>query len=136
MREAVPDPFDAELGARIKAVRLERGMSLATLAQAAGVSFQQIQKYEAGLYRVSASTLRRIAQRLEVTAGALFGEEAAAAPAGGHHLLLETPGALSLLIAFTRLRGPVARQALLRLAAAAADRPLTRAPEPRSFAAE
>lgn len=135
------DPLDAEIGARIKAARLGRRMSLATLGEAAGVSFQQVQKYEAGLYRVSAPTLSRIAARLGVSAGALMGE----ADAPGVDLL-DTPGAVPLLAAYAALRDPAARQALLRLAQAAADdapdsasegvraRPVPA--EPRSFAAE
>jgi DNA-binding transcriptional regulator YiaG len=47
------------VGSRIKAGRLEAGLSQSTLAEAAGVSFQQIQKYERGRNRVSAERLLR-----------------------------------------------------------------------------
>jgi transcriptional regulator with XRE-family HTH domain len=52
------------VGARIKAGRLEVGLSQSALADAAGVSFQQIQKYERGKNRVSAERLQRIAKAL------------------------------------------------------------------------
>jgi transcriptional regulator with XRE-family HTH domain len=43
------------------------GISQAKLGKALGVSFQQIQKYENGFNRVSASSLARIASFLQVT---------------------------------------------------------------------
>lgn len=59
------DPVDLHVGARVRAVRKLRGISQEALASAAGVSFQQIQKYEKGYNRISASMLTRIAEALE-----------------------------------------------------------------------
>jgi transcriptional regulator with XRE-family HTH domain len=50
-----PDPIDVEVGARVRARRKAVGMSQAVLADAIGFTFQQIQKYERGTNRVSAS---------------------------------------------------------------------------------
>lgn len=50
-------PVDVHLGQRIRALRLSRNMSTRDLGQALGVSYQQIQKYETGTNRISASTL-------------------------------------------------------------------------------
>jgi transcriptional regulator with XRE-family HTH domain len=60
-----PDPIDVMVGQRIKTERVLRGMSQTTLARAVGVTFQQLQKYETGANRVSASRLCHIADALE-----------------------------------------------------------------------
>lgn len=53
---------EAEIGARVKAARLLAGMSQEQLGDRLGVTFQQIQKYEKGANRVSASRLVRVAK--------------------------------------------------------------------------
>ena len=50
-----PDPLDVALGASVRIRRRTIGMSQEALAEQCGVSFQQIQKYETGMNRVSAS---------------------------------------------------------------------------------
>ena len=75
-----PDPIDVEVGRRIRARRKAMGLSMQTLGDHIGVSYQQCEKYEKGANRVSASMLVRIAQRLETTVGALVGEDGAPAP--------------------------------------------------------
>lgn len=57
------DPF---IGKRVKLRRSEMGMSQAKLGEELGLSFQQIQKYENGKNRVSASTLFQISKILGV----------------------------------------------------------------------
>lgn len=56
-----PDQTDAYIGRRIARRRGALGLTQADLAARLGVSFQQVQKYEAGANRVSASRLSRIA---------------------------------------------------------------------------
>jgi transcriptional regulator with XRE-family HTH domain len=112
--EAFADPVDVAVGARIRLLRKLRGLSQQALAEAAGVTFQQIQKYERGANRVSASMLSRIAGALETPVAEMFGE---ASSSGGAidevAALLAEPGALELLRAYTALpRGP-ARSALV-----------------------
>ncbi|MGH6970878.1 MAG: helix-turn-helix domain-containing protein, partial [Caulobacteraceae bacterium] len=58
--------IDLHLGALIRLRRNELGVSQASLAHALGVSFQQVQKYERGTNRVSASALYAIAGTLGV----------------------------------------------------------------------
>lgn len=58
---------DRMVGKRIQALRKARGLSQSDLAGAAGVRFQQIQKYESGANRVSASRLWAIADALGVS---------------------------------------------------------------------
>lgn len=61
---SVPDPIDISVGAKLRELRKYRGMSQTALGSAAGVSFQQQQKYETGQNRIAASTLWRLAQAL------------------------------------------------------------------------
>ena len=65
-------PTDLAVGHRIRAQRLAKGISQSELAGAIGVTFQQIQKYERGTNRVSASKLFDIANALSVEIVAFF----------------------------------------------------------------
>ncbi len=67
-----PDPVDAFVGARIALRRAAMGLSQTALAQRLGVSFQQVQKYETGANRISASRLHRLAAVLATTPAAFF----------------------------------------------------------------
>lgn len=62
----VPDPVDVHVGVRIRTRRLLLGMNQETLASALGLTFQQVQKYEGGANRVSASRLAQMAEVLGV----------------------------------------------------------------------
>lgn len=55
---------DVVLGQKIRARRIEAAMSQEELGNALGVSFQQVQKYEKGVNRVSATRLAEIAKAL------------------------------------------------------------------------
>ena len=70
----VPNPVDVQVGARIRTRRLLIGMNQETLARALGLTFQQVQKYEGGANRVSASRLSQIADILDVTIGYFFSD--------------------------------------------------------------
>ena len=73
---------DVFVGRKIRARRIELGKTQADLADGIGVKFQQVQKYETGLNRVSASRLWVIAEVLGVPIGYFF-EGAAAKPVNG-----------------------------------------------------
>lgn len=60
-----PDPIDVATGAIVRGRRRVLRISQEALAEACGVSFQQIQKYENGANRISISRLFQIAKRLE-----------------------------------------------------------------------
>ena len=70
--ERDPDPIDKHVGSRIQLRRTLVGMTQERLAKAIGVSFQQVQKYERGLNRVSASRLFDVCQVLGVEITYLF----------------------------------------------------------------
>jgi transcriptional regulator with XRE-family HTH domain len=59
-------PVDAHIGQKIRARRNLLGLSQTELAEAAGISFQQIQKYEKGTNRVGASRLQQFSEALGV----------------------------------------------------------------------
>ena len=61
-----PDPVDVHVGNRLRQRRTLLGMSQEKLAAAFGVSFQQIQKYERGANRISASRLHLLTMILDV----------------------------------------------------------------------
>ncbi len=63
---------DAHVGKRVRERRKALGMSQAKLGNALGITFQQVQKYEIGINRVSASRLWDIANILEVDFGHFF----------------------------------------------------------------
>lgn len=63
---------DAHVGQRVRGRRKEMGLSQEKLARSLGVSFQQVQKYEIGINRVSAGRLWDIADSLEVDIGYFF----------------------------------------------------------------
>jgi transcriptional regulator with XRE-family HTH domain len=67
-----PDPIDVHVGTRLKLFRGLQRMSQERLGEELGITFQQIQKYERGSNRVSASMLYRAAQALRVPVSAFF----------------------------------------------------------------
>ena len=68
----VPDPVDVYVGGRARTRRLLLGMNQDELAQRLGLTFQQVQKYESGANRVSASRLWEIAGVLKMPIGDFF----------------------------------------------------------------
>ncbi|PXY24250.1 helix-turn-helix domain-containing protein [Prauserella flavalba] len=69
-------PDDEELGARIRALRTERGMSLRALAGELGISPSALSQMERGKMRPSVTRLFQIVSILEVPLAAAFGEDA------------------------------------------------------------
>ncbi|MBN8292349.1 helix-turn-helix transcriptional regulator [Rhodobacter sp. NTK016B] len=65
-------PVDVHVGKRIRHRRWMVGMTQQQLADSVGIKFQQIQKYETGMNRVSASRLWDIARTLGVQIGFFF----------------------------------------------------------------
>jgi transcriptional regulator with XRE-family HTH domain len=61
-----PDPVDIHVGQRLRLARTMRGMSQEKLGEACGITFQQLQKYEKGNNRVSASMLHRMVRALDM----------------------------------------------------------------------
>ena len=106
------DPVDVAIGARIRTRREAARMTQAELAKHAGVTFQQVQKYERGQNRVAAARLLQIAEALRTTGADLLGELDDGGPDG---LALATPGANALLTAFRTIESPDTRNAVLAI---------------------
>src|SRR5215469_8862995 len=68
----LPNPVDLHVGARIRMRRRMQSVSQEKLAEALGLTFQQVQKYERGANRVSASKLYEIAATLKAPVAYFF----------------------------------------------------------------
>ena len=72
MTTTSPHSIDVRVGERVRITRLAARKSQTDLANAAGVSFQQVQKYEKGTNRISASRLFQFAEILGVDVAHFF----------------------------------------------------------------
>ncbi len=121
-----PDPIDRHVGARIRLRRNELGISQEKLAEAIGVSFQQVQKYERAANRVSASKLWEIARALKTTV-AYFYEglptEGRAERPGDRNELLRTAEGQELARYFPRIAASGVRRQILELVRTMASDP-------------
>jgi transcriptional regulator with XRE-family HTH domain len=119
-----PHPVDRHVGLRIRIRRKEVGVSQERLAEALGITFQQVQKYERGANRVSASKLWEIARALNTGVGYFYeglGEGDTSAPRlGAQDFMLSNEG-LELMAAFPRIQKPGLRRRLVELVRAVAD---------------
>ena len=70
--EKSPNPVDLYVGGRIRMRRRSLGVSQEKLADELGLTFQQVQKYERGANRVSASKLYEIARSLQTPVAFFF----------------------------------------------------------------
>ena len=114
----VPHPVDVHVGMRLWQSRRLRGMTQGDLAERLGLTFQQVQKYETGANRVSASRLAAIAGLLEVPIASFFPERGPASGSAGDlqyrdHLLL--PETIDLIHYFAAIKDPEVQQSLLAL---------------------
>ncbi|AWK87998.1 helix-turn-helix domain-containing protein [Azospirillum thermophilum] len=67
-----PNPIDIHVGARLRLRRTLLGLSQEKLGEAVGITFQQLQKYERGSNRISASRLFNLSQVLGVPVSYFF----------------------------------------------------------------
>ncbi|MEM8935789.1 MAG: helix-turn-helix transcriptional regulator [Pseudomonadota bacterium] len=68
----MPHPIDVHVGRRLRARRRLLGLTQEKLAQAVDIRFQQIQKYESGANRISASRLWALAKAMDVSVAFFF----------------------------------------------------------------
>ena len=66
--------LDDIIGRNLRALRKIRGFKQSDIARMIGVTFQQVQKYETGKNRITASKLKKISDFLEVEIDAFFAE--------------------------------------------------------------
>jgi Predicted transcriptional regulators len=113
-----PHPVDRHVGLRIRMRRKEIGVSQERLAEALGITFQQVQKYERGANRVSASKLWEIARALQTSVTYFYeglSDEANANAAQEAQDFMLTSEGLELMSAFPRIGQPALRRKLLEL---------------------
>ncbi|HXQ52066.1 MAG TPA: helix-turn-helix transcriptional regulator [Stellaceae bacterium] len=108
-------PIDRHVGVRIRLRRNALRMSQGALAAKLGVSFQAVQKYEAGTVRISASRLYDVAQALATNPAFFFD---GFAEGGAKGLTgLEDRDMAALLRNFSRIRDPLLQAELRRFIA-------------------
>src|SRR5437773_7916712 len=66
VEEKVPNPIDKHVGNRVRMRRMMLSMSQTKLGDALDLTFQQVQKYEKGTNRISASRLQQMSHILQV----------------------------------------------------------------------
>ncbi len=115
--DRAPHPFDLHVGSRVRMRRRQLGMSQDTLARAVDITFQQVQKYERGATRISASRLYDMARVLDVTVGYLCQGFDGEAEAG----FMSTAEGAELASVFMRVRSPRQRQRIVDLVQILAD---------------
>jgi transcriptional regulator with XRE-family HTH domain len=123
-------PIDHHVGSRVRMRRMMLGFSQEKLGEALGITFQQIQKYEKGTNRISASKLQLISSILQVPVAFFFEglplpqsettEPAAAGPADGLSVaeidtFLASRDGLALTRAFVRIDDPKIRRSIVAL---------------------
>jgi transcriptional regulator with XRE-family HTH domain len=140
MKKRSGDPRDAEIGRRIRALRLERGLSQGELGNFVGLTFQQIQQYEMGATRVAAARLERIAEMFGVPITFFYtGPEAIGGPTGSGDSVnaglefLDSAGAVRLVRAYSKIHDPGLRRALVELTECLAGRADFLPGRPRGF---
>ena len=135
-----PNPVDVHVGSRVRFRRLYLDMSQSKLARELGLTFQQIQKYERGLNRISASRLYDLTRVLDVPVSFFFDDmpeglsrdkpNRRADQATGEQQDLTDPmshrATVDLVRAYYRIADPVVRKRIYEmtkaLAAGAEDR--------------
>jgi transcriptional regulator with XRE-family HTH domain len=128
MPRSAINPTDKHVGSRLRMRRLMLDMSQTDIANALGLTFQQVQKYEKGRNRVSASRLQHISQILQVSVPFFFeGAPAASgipqaakgtadAPSPAYVAdFLATSDGLALVKAFMCIEDAKLRRAIVRL---------------------
>jgi transcriptional regulator with XRE-family HTH domain len=112
--------IDAIIGKRIRARRLEMQISQSELADALGLSFQQIQKYEKGVNRVGAGRLKQIADALEADIpffmGDLMGDSKKTPTESRFASFMATKDGADIVDAMIRIESPVLRKSVIQLA--------------------
>lgn len=119
------DPVDKHVGAEVRRRRILANMSQEKLGEHLGLTFQQVQKYEKGVNRMSASRLYQVARVFGIKVAALYEgleqpDEAPVSPAAieARAVLasMESNDGIELLRAFAEVPSPRHRCAVVNLA--------------------
>lgn len=116
--ERAANAFDRRLGQRVRARRLEIGMSQERLAGLLDVTFQQVQKYEKGVNRIAASRLFDISAALDLSLAKLFEGMGAAKTSGASSAIdhtLATSEGIELAALFASIKSQEVRRRVVEL---------------------
>ncbi|MBM6593096.1 helix-turn-helix domain-containing protein [Microvirga pudoricolor] len=119
MSKKAPNALDQAIGAQVRIRRLQVSMSQEKLADALGLTFQQVQKYEKGTNRISVSRLDSIAKALGVDLAFFF--ESAQHPVGTGPAYPTDRDSVELVALFNRIPNRTMRKAILAMARAACE---------------
>ena len=116
----VPDPIDVHVGKRIRMRRLFFGMNQEALANALGLTFQQVQKYEGGANRVSASRLWELSKILGVSiefffSGLQLDDSPKSPEEQASRERMESPETIELVRNYYRIANSAVRQQFLEM---------------------
>jgi transcriptional regulator with XRE-family HTH domain len=118
----VSNPIDVHVGSRVRVRRAELGLSQTQLGHALGVTFQQVQKYEKGTNRISASRLQQISDILKVPPSYFFKGAPGGMKAKGHTSpvayvseFVSSDEGLSLVKAFMKIKDAKMRRRIVNL---------------------
>jgi transcriptional regulator with XRE-family HTH domain len=125
-RQPVADPIDALVGAKIRELRIASGISQQALANAIGTTFQQVQKYEKGRNRISASRLQAVASALGTNPAVFFQASDLSSPSDPRlsaeaMKFISSSECMHLTRAFIAITNPAIRAAVLQLIIAIAN---------------
>ena len=112
-----PDSIDKLVGRNIRIQRLATGLSQTELAQQLGVTFQQVQKYEKGVNRISCGRLFQIARILGLHVMDFFDGSDAGKPTVARNVrdLISEPQAFRLVEAFSVIEDRRLRRSVVEL---------------------
>ncbi len=126
-----PNSIDAKVGALIRYQRRAVGLSQEKLAEALGITFQQVQKYENGSSRVGAGRLYKIANVLRVPVAYFFDPDSIQPSASethsdlvaGHDVtaFLRSAEGMEINAAFSKVKSPAVRRRVIILVKAIAS---------------
>ncbi|MBL8771243.1 MAG: helix-turn-helix domain-containing protein [Phenylobacterium sp.] len=120
-----PHPVDRHVGLRIRMRRKEMGVSQERLAESLGITFQQVQKYERGANRVSASKLWEIAAALRTPVAYFYDglgdQETLAAQRDAAQEFMCSSEGMELMAAFPRIAEPAVRRKIVELVRVVAE---------------
>jgi transcriptional regulator with XRE-family HTH domain len=126
------NPIDKHVGARVRMRRLMLNMSQSEIGNALGLTFQQIQKYENGANRISASRLQLLCAVLKVPVPFFFEGLPHAPEMDGETVALDsffaTSEGIAMAAAFGRIRNANVRRAIVALVEQIAAEPEGSAP--------
>jgi transcriptional regulator with XRE-family HTH domain len=110
-----PSPIDVTVGRNVRVWRMAKALSQAQLAIRLGVTFQQVQKYEAGGNRIPTGRLVKLAAILGVPIAALFEGTSAADPSRSLLALVSDRRSFRLAHAFAAVKDNRCRLSLVNM---------------------